>query len=1663
MSARSAIIIFALVLLLFVGTGSAAPFSGDSQQVIIVMKEQPAHGAGSAELAMFAAESQRNVVTSLKSMGVGEVRPLWSVNAIAATLTEDQVKQVAARRDVARVVPDRIVTLDLLTKPEKGEREMQFFKPGSAEVEWIDPSHPAEDDIAWGLSWIEAPDVWSNGIDGTGVTVAVVDTGIDSGHPDLAGKIIGWVDLVNDLDEPYDDAGHGTHCAGTVAGTGAGGVYTGVAPGADLIGVKVFDANGSGQTSTIIAGFETAVELGADLISYSGGSRWYDTFSEYVVCESPEGVDISFEVTNDGDGYDPSFILLMGEEAPFADLELTMMRPDGTVYSGVDCDWLSFPNPPGYVMLKFIGDEALPAGNWTLNAAYPSINASNRVWHSGKGDNLDNVLYQRFDYSDYVGVLDSATFEMETWYDIESSWDFGYLEVYNVGTSSWDVILEFTGTGDGVYTANLTEYLWQQDGQYQLSYFDLRLRYETDGSVINAGWYIDWMAIPEIGFYDDASGDTGWEADPEDGWSRTKEEYPVSIEWIVYYTDNGTSLQSQTVDQIVADGVTFVTSTGNDGEFGLRTVSGPATPAAIHVGATGSMQDYIAPYSSRGPVGWGADTIIKPDVVAPGTQVLSASTRDGELYRTMSGTSMACPHVAGVAALLLQVNPDLEPEDIRSILTSTAVDLGPEGPDNDYGYGRVSAWAAVNATEPLAPPVYDGPRLHAGFGYEYLKPGEENVITAIVWNGTPSQDEPVQFLIRAGDDEVLNTTVMTDASGMVTVSFVPTAYEYDYQVTDDHGNVVSGWIYTRNSHSQELLLIDTPWKRYEALQNSTIPVKYTFVDPVTMEPYTGDLRFIFGTWQEEFVNETLTPVNGVIEHEIDGSTISSYYGEMKVSPIADASEVLYVGEVTFFDDDWFKEEIQPVVSRAAPKSTTPVLVKRYSPLNATPAPDETRELPIIWLSEADVRSLSAEYPVEMHRLLEGEVEQMTPGYRDLLAEIENLQMDFITVPYLLKNGIGKADIPVPEGAYLGIVIAGSDFYGESGVNSEMMGSIALIIVDLWPFTHHPVAPDTIPSQAISIRGDWAGGFSSDQKSIVPGTEMNVTCQLWNPETGEPVAGTVYLYTSDQSAVVTTGADGYGYASLPVDIRFEGEWSGNGIQVIGISGDAYAYTYVYPPYEWPVMTGEYIPGGDDGILMGDVTIIDQAGDPIPMPGIFEVSRQDVKTGWDSDHGYRQAATIHSESITGDGEFAAALPFGSYLITLDMKDYFYRGNYSQGNWWSYSMFIGATPLVVENPPPLFVEQAGLVDVTVRMTDGRAGVPVYLTYDSVGPYAYYEELPSLFSEYGGVDVTTTGADGAATLKMYIPENGYLYWEIGGGTPDHVFTTLSGYSVQSVGPEPVAPTANFVGVPATGTAPLTIRFSDTSTGTPTSWEWNFGDGTTSTDRHPVKLYGTPGQYNVTLTVTNEQGSDTITKEGYITVHVPSRVQVGDLDIATGMNRTTGISVEQIQGAIAFGVNLTFDQTLVELVEITPNASVADDLYQLIYDIDNTTGRADISMTLTRERDFIDLTGIIDIRFEAGQKVGAAPIEITGAEWSPDTFAYEIFRIQEDGDLSVHLRGDFNRNDRIDIGDVSKVAWMVAGLTTEDPEADFDNSGSVDGNDAAKIAYFYVGKINDL
>jgi len=162
-------------------------------------------------------------------------------------------------------------------------------------------------------------------------------------------------------------------------------------------------------------------------------------------------------------------------------------------------------------------------------------------------------------------------------------------------------------------------------------------------------------------------------------------------DWYEYSDMDGkTAITTLAADIAATKGVVVVSSNGNEGNNSWNYMIAPADGFnVISVGAVYSNEDLVG-FSSRGPT---YDNRIKPDVVAMGKSVACVSVGSVDQYGTASGTSLSCPLVAGVAALILQAHPYLNPIQVRDALRETADKA--QTPDNDYGWGLVNAYEAV--------------------------------------------------------------------------------------------------------------------------------------------------------------------------------------------------------------------------------------------------------------------------------------------------------------------------------------------------------------------------------------------------------------------------------------------------------------------------------------------------------------------------------------------------------------------------------------------------------------------------------------------------------------------------------------------------------------------------------------------------------------------------------------------------------------------------------------------------------------------------------------------------------------------------------------------------------------------------------------------------------
>ena len=215
------------------------------------------------ELKLFAEKEQAEVISILnaeaKSMNVADIRSQWMTNYINCKASRDVIYLLSQHPDVMLIGLDQEKNMLWNEKVEKAEQ--------------------SKGTLTENITKINADDVWEIGYTGNGVIVAVIDTGVNYNHIDLADHLWdGGAEFPNhgyntydNNNDPMDHFSHGTHCAGTVCGDGTSGTSTGIAPDATLMCVKALSDEGTGSAYTIQAGMEWAIEHNADVLSMSLG------------------------------------------------------------------------------------------------------------------------------------------------------------------------------------------------------------------------------------------------------------------------------------------------------------------------------------------------------------------------------------------------------------------------------------------------------------------------------------------------------------------------------------------------------------------------------------------------------------------------------------------------------------------------------------------------------------------------------------------------------------------------------------------------------------------------------------------------------------------------------------------------------------------------------------------------------------------------------------------------------------------------------------------------------------------------------------------------------------------------------------------------------------------------------------------------------------------------------------------------------------------------------------------------------------------------------------------------------------------------------------------------------------------------------------------------
>lgn len=507
-------------------------------------------------------------------------------NGVAMTIPTNQINTLLQTGVVKRIWKDNVITLP---KSELINEETSTSKtiPPALPHLGVDKLHDEQ-------------------INGQGIKVGVLDTGIDYNHPDLKDVYKGGFDFVDNDADPMESTPadrlasgdpeyingipfvteHGTHVAGTIASNPKNNVeyaMTGVAPKVDLYAYRVLGHYGSGLDSWVIAGIEKAVEDGMDVINLSLGNSMNHSLDATSVAINNAALS----------GVVP--VIAGGNAGP---------NP-GTLGS------------PGASPLAItVGASDVPTDIPTVKASLADISIQSTLMGHGLGKDYLQLMENEYDVVE-VGIGTEADFTNK---DVN-----GKVALISRGTIS----------------------------------FDEKIRRANEKGAV------------AVLIYNDTDGEIPFFLGENHGYVPT---------FKMLQTDG-----VQLLEKLKADPTSKLKLT----DFKSNMTTG----------------DVLADFSSRGPVSNNFD--IKPDVVAPGVSTFSTvpeyinSPEDGvdysSGYASLSGTSMATPHVAGIAALLLQLHPDYTVADVKAALMNTADPLkGHAYNVNEVGAGRVDAYEAVH-------------------------------------------------------------------------------------------------------------------------------------------------------------------------------------------------------------------------------------------------------------------------------------------------------------------------------------------------------------------------------------------------------------------------------------------------------------------------------------------------------------------------------------------------------------------------------------------------------------------------------------------------------------------------------------------------------------------------------------------------------------------------------------------------------------------------------------------------------------------------------------------------------------------------------------------------------------------------------------------------------
>lgn len=271
-----------------------APECVPGEVIIQLAPDRLAAGSLRADLARAGRTGIASLDAALESLGVTGIEPVFDLALFPADKREAGLDRIFVARYAGNLRPQEAA------RALAGSPDLAFAEPN-----WIahamltpnDPTYPSQwahnntgQAVSYGGGLVgtadcdtDTPGAWDLQTGASTLTLAIIDTGVDTGHPEFAGRVVAGYDYVNNDSSPLDDNGHGTSCAGIALGAGnnAQGI-AGVAWGVKLMALKVLNASGSGSYTAVASGINFAADNGAKILSLSLGGPASSTLQTAV-------------------------------------------------------------------------------------------------------------------------------------------------------------------------------------------------------------------------------------------------------------------------------------------------------------------------------------------------------------------------------------------------------------------------------------------------------------------------------------------------------------------------------------------------------------------------------------------------------------------------------------------------------------------------------------------------------------------------------------------------------------------------------------------------------------------------------------------------------------------------------------------------------------------------------------------------------------------------------------------------------------------------------------------------------------------------------------------------------------------------------------------------------------------------------------------------------------------------------------------------------------------------------------------------------------------------------------------------------------------------------------------------------------------------------------